>query len=177
MGHFSSSTQRCNQFLEKIKCCSSLHFARKFQLLPLALTTFMVFSYDNYYGRHLLQKKKARLHLSFGAFLSFGEFIKGCIWCSKCEFLQLFLDHFKMEKLTISVIFYWGERGNLYKNWLISSSLMTFKGQIISKCSFVILQFSQKTDKRIRRRSRNEFVRSFFGRIRGDQKSSNLSDL
>ena len=113
-------------------------------------------------------KKKARLHLSFGPFLSFGE---GCIWCSKCEFLQLFLDHFKMEKLTISVIFYWGERGNLYKNWLISSSLMTFKGQIISKCSFVILQFSQKTDKRIRRRSRNEFVRSFFGRIRGDQKS------
>ena len=34
-----------------------------------------------------------------------------------------------------------------------------------------ILEFSQKMNKRIRRSSKYEFVRCFFGRIRGDQKS------
>ena len=37
------------------------------------------------------------------------------------------------------------------------------KGQIISKGLFVTLEFSQKTNKRIRRSSKNEFIRSFFG--------------
>ena len=45
------------------------------------------------------------------------------------------------------------------------------KGQIISKRLFGILEFFQKTNKRIRRSSKNEFVCSFFGRIRGYQKS------
>ena len=45
------------------------------------------------------------------------------------------------------------------------------KGQIISKGLFGILEFSPKTNERIRRSSKNEFVRSFFGRIRGYQKS------
>ena len=45
------------------------------------------------------------------------------------------------------------------------------KGQIISKGLFGVLEFSQKTNKRIRRSSKNEFVRLFFGRIRGYQMS------
>ena len=45
------------------------------------------------------------------------------------------------------------------------------KGQIISKGLFGVLEFSQKTNEQIRRSSKNEFVRSFFGRIRGYQKS------
>ena len=45
------------------------------------------------------------------------------------------------------------------------------KGQIITKGIFGVLKFSQKTNERIRRSSKNEFVRSFFGRIRGYQKS------
>ena len=45
------------------------------------------------------------------------------------------------------------------------------KGQIISKGRFGVLEFSQKTNERICRSSKNEFVRSFFGRIRGYQKS------
>ena len=44
------------------------------------------------------------------------------------------------------------------------------EGQIISKGLCGILKFSQKTNERIRRNSKNEFVRSFFGRIQGDQK-------
>ena len=43
-----------------------------------------------------------------------------------------------------------------------------FKGQIISKGLYGVLEFSQKLNDRI---SKNEFVRSFFGRIRGYQKS------
>ena len=39
------------------------------------------------------------------------------------------------------------------------------KGQIISKGLFGVLEFSQKMNERIRRSSKNEFVRSFFGRI------------
>ena len=49
--------------------------------------------------------------------------------------------------------------------------LICTKGQIISKGLFGILEFSQKTNERIRHSSKNEFVRSFFGRIRGYQKS------
>ena len=45
------------------------------------------------------------------------------------------------------------------------------KGQIISKGLFVVLESSQKTNERIRCSSKNEFVCSFFGRIRGYQKS------
>ena len=45
------------------------------------------------------------------------------------------------------------------------------KGQIISKGLFGVLEFSQKTNQWIHRSSKNEFVRSFFGRIRGYQKS------
>ena len=47
----------------------------------------------------------------------------------------------------------------------------TGKGQIISKALFGNLEFSQKRNERIRRSSKNEFIRSFFGRIRGCQKS------
>ena len=48
---------------------------------------------------------------------------------------------------------------------------MVVKGQIISKGLFGVLEFSQKTNERIRRSSKNEFLRSFFERIRGYQKS------
>ena len=57
------------------------------------------------------------------------------------------------------------------------------KGQIIYKGIFDILEFSQKTNGRIRNgrirfSSKNEFVSSFFGRIRGYQKVfPKLSDL
>ena len=44
------------------------------------------------------------------------------------------------------------------------------KGQTISKGLFDILEFSQKTNERIRFSSKNEFVRLFFGRIREYQK-------
>ena len=39
------------------------------------------------------------------------------------------------------------------------------KGQIISKGLFGILEFSQKTNERIRFYYYDEFIRSFFGRI------------
>ena len=45
------------------------------------------------------------------------------------------------------------------------------KGQIIWKGLFGILKFSQFTKERIRRSNKNKFVRSFFGRIFGEQKS------
>ena len=45
------------------------------------------------------------------------------------------------------------------------------KGQMISKGLFGVLEFSQKTNEQIRRSNKNEFVRSFLGRIRGYQKS------
>ena len=46
------------------------------------------------------------------------------------------------------------------------------------KRTFGILEFSQKTNERIRFYYYNEFVRSFFGRIRGHQNVlSKLSDL
>ena len=53
----------------------------------------------------------------------------------------------------------------------IDLSSKSSKGQIISKGLLDVLKFSQKTNERIRRSSKNEFVRSFFGRIRGYQKS------
>ena len=45
------------------------------------------------------------------------------------------------------------------------------KGRIISKELFGVLEFSQKTNEKIPHSSKNEFVRSFFGRIWGYQKS------
>ena len=42
------------------------------------------------------------------------------------------------------------------------------KGQIILKDLFGIIEFSQETNEQILCSSKNEFVRSFFGRIRGD---------
>ena len=49
--------------------------------------------------------------------------------------------------------------------------LSHLKGQIISKGLFGVLEFSQKTNERIRRSSKNEFICLFFGRIQGYQKS------
>ena len=40
-------------------------------------------------------------------------------------------------------------------------SFILYKGQIISKGLFGVLKFSRKTGERIRRRSRNEFIRPF----------------
>ena len=45
------------------------------------------------------------------------------------------------------------------------------KGQIISEGSLGILKFSQKSNERIHCRGKNEFVRSFLGKTRADQKS------
>ena len=41
------------------------------------------------------------------------------------------------------------------------------KGQIISKCLFGVFNFFQKTNKNTSHSSKNEFIRSFFGRIHG----------
>ena len=54
----------------------------------------------------------------------------------------------------------------------------TSKGQIISKGLFGALKFSQKTNKQIRRSSKNEFVRLFFWEnLRIPKVVSKLSDL
>ena len=45
------------------------------------------------------------------------------------------------------------------------------KGQMIPKGPFGVLKFSPKTNQQICRSSKNEFVCSFFGRIREYQKS------
>ena len=61
---------------------------------------------------------------------------------------------------------------------LFFSQLSAVKGQIISKGLFGILGFFQKTNERIRFYYCHEFVRLFFGRIRGRQKVLlKLSDL
>ena len=57
------------------------------------------------------------------------------------------------------------------KWWPYWKQYFDIKGQIIFKGLFGVLEFSQKTNERIRRSSKNEFVRSFFGRIWGYQKS------
>ena len=54
---------------------------------------------------------------------------------------------------------------------LVFKYLFGTKGQMISKRLFGVLEFSQITNKQIRCSSKNEFVRLFFGRIRGYQKS------
>ena len=41
------------------------------------------------------------------------------------------------------------------------------KGQIISKCLFGVFNFFQKTNANTSHTSKNEFIRSFFGRILG----------
>ena len=46
-----------------------------------------------------------------------------------------------------------------------------FKGQIISKGLFGVLEFSQKMNEQLCRTSKNVVVCSVFGRIRGYQKS------
>ena len=50
---------------------------------------------------------------------------------------------------------------------LIKIVLDFFKGQLISKCLFVDFNFFQKTNKNTLQSSKNEFIRSFFGRIHG----------
>ena len=42
-----------------------------------------------------------------------------------------------------------------------------FKGHIISKCLFGVFNFFQKTNENTSHSSKNEFIRSFFGRIHG----------
>ena len=63
--------------------------------------------------------------------------------------------------------------GRATHNWMC-----VFKGQIISKGLFGVLEFSQKTNERIRFYYYDKFVSLFFGRIQGHQKVlSKLSDL
>ena len=71
----------------------------------------MVFSYDNYYERHLLQKKKKRDCIyPLGPFCPLVNLLKDAFNAAnvniELNILQLCLDHFRVEKLTISVIFY-----------------------------------------------------------------------
>ena len=60
----------------------------------------------------------------------------------------------------------WTRIGNVIRKLSFLS-----KGQIISKGLFGVLEFSHKTNKWIHRSSKNKFVCSFFGIIRGYQKS------
>ena len=55
--------------------------------------------------------------------------------------------------------------------FMSEKGLPFFKGQMILKRLFGVLKFSQKTNDRICRGSKNEFVLMFFGRIRRYQKS------
>ena len=53
-------------------------------------------------------------------------------------------------------------RANLNK----SKKVLTYtKGQLISKCIFGVSNFFQKTNENTSHSSKNEFIRSFFGRI------------
>ena len=66
----------------------------------------------------------------------------------------------------------WPSRAQPFELYLtFLAELSSTKGQIISKGLFGVLKFSQKTNEWIRRSSKNEFVRSFFGRIREHQTS------
>ena len=62
-------------------------------------------------------------------------------------------------------------RYTITKPKLFWSCIWTSKGQIISKGLFGVLKFSQNTNEWIHRSGKNEFVCSFFGRIRGYQTS------
>ena len=71
----------------------------------------MVFSYDNYYERHLLKKKKKKRDCIYplGPFCPLVNLLKDAFNAANVNielFLQLCLDYFRDEKLTISVIFY-----------------------------------------------------------------------
>ena len=62
--------------------------------------------------------------------------------------------------------------------WSYVENLKNAKGQLISKWLFGVFNFFQKTNKNMSHSSKNEFVHSFFGRIRGYQKLlSKLTDL
>ena len=58
-----------------------------------------------------------------------------------------------------------------YQSCKMKGFSVLFKGQIISKGLFGVLEFSQNLNEWICRSSKNEFVCSFFGRIRRYQKS------
>ena len=51
----------------------------------------------------------------------------------------------------------------MYLNTKVTPYLHNTKGQIISKAFFGALELSQKTNERIRRSSKNEFLRLFLG--------------
>ena len=53
------------------------------------------------------------------------------------------------------------------KNGIFSKKLRKSKGQIISKRFFSGRGFAQKTNENTSHTSKNEFIRSFFGRILG----------
>ena len=61
-------------------------------------------------------------------------------------------------------------RGLVKNNWLCPVDTVKMskdKGQIISKCLFGVFNFFQKTNENTSHTSKNEFIRSFFGRIHG----------
>ena len=60
----------------------------------------------------------------------------------------------------------------------LSLILGAAKGQLISKANCQGREFSQKTNENTSHTSKNEFIRSFFGRILGQKKNvSRLPDL
>ena len=64
---------------------------------------------------------------------------------------------------------------NRYQPWIhqfadpcwLSHIFNIFKGQLISKCLFIDFNFFQKTSENTSHSNKNEFFRTFFGRIHG----------
>ena len=105
-----------------------------------------------------------------------------CCWdftsFSKLKVLQRIIS-WKDTKTTSELLLHWiffhtPEDSKVFQ---IFTSWCTRKGQIISKGLFGVLEFSKKTNERIRCSSKNEFVRSFFLNSRVPKVLSKLSDL
>ena len=81
-------------------------------------------------------------------------------FCGNCLHLRLFwgatLDFFSINQY-------------MFKTESIDyfEKIISTKGQIISKCLFGVFNFFKKTNENSSHTSKNEFIRSFFGRIHG----------
>ena len=62
-----------------------------------------------------------------------------------------------------------------FSGYISLISIQETKGQLISNCLFVVFTFFQKTNENKSTRSKVEFVRSFFGRNLGLEKSFRIS--
>ena len=112
-----------------------------------------------------LLPKEISMHIFFSIFCNRKIAIKNILeFWNQGRILPFFYQLHTWQGVNFRILFLWKDVLTCLHKWPENHSI---KGQLISKANQSSRGFSQKTNENTSHSSKNEFIRSFFGRILG----------